>query len=54
MSSDPTATGRVRAHRFHVALLISCGIVAAAQVGKAIITIPLIRSELAIGLDIAG
>jgi len=54
MSSDPTATGRVRAHRFHVALLIGCGIVAAAQVGKAIITIPLIRNELAIGLDIAG
>src|SRR5258708_31898850 len=54
MSSDPTATGCVRAYRFHVALLIGCGIVAAAQVGKAIITIPLIRSELAVGLDVAG
>ncbi|AMN41473.1 MFS transporter [Rhodoplanes sp. Z2-YC6860] len=43
-----------RAHRAHEWLLIGSGVVAAAQVGKAIISIPLIRSDLAIGLDLAG
>ncbi len=37
-----------------VLLLISSGIVASAQIGKAIITVPMIRSELALGLDLAG
>jgi MFS transporter, DHA1 family, inner membrane transport protein len=43
-----------RVRRFHVWLLIGSGVVAAAQVGKAIISIPLIRSEMAVGLDLAG
>jgi predicted MFS family arabinose efflux permease len=37
-----------------VLLLVGGGIVAAAQVGKAIISVPLIRSELSFGLDVAG
>jgi predicted MFS family arabinose efflux permease len=37
-----------------VLLLIGSGIVASAQIGKAIITVPLIRSELSLGLDLAG
>ena len=37
-----------------VCLLIGSGIVAAAQIGKAIITVPLIRAELSLGLDVAG
>jgi predicted MFS family arabinose efflux permease len=37
-----------------VLLLIGSGIVASAQIGKAIISVPLIRSELAFGLDLAG
>jgi MFS family permease len=37
-----------------VLLLIASGIVASAQIGKAIITIPLIGSELSLGLDLAG
>ena len=35
-------------------LLIGCGIVAAAQIGKAIISLPLIRVDLQLGLDVAG
>jgi hypothetical protein len=35
-------------------LLPSSGIVASAQIGKAIIAIPLIRSELSLGFDLAG
>ena len=35
-------------------LLIGSGVVAAAQIGKAIISIPMIRSDLALGLDLAG
>jgi predicted MFS family arabinose efflux permease/uncharacterized protein YjiS (DUF1127 family) len=49
-----SATDAVRARRACVWLLIGSGIVAAAQVGKAIISIPLIRSEMALGLDFAG
>jgi predicted MFS family arabinose efflux permease len=37
-----------------VLLLVGSGIIAAAQVGKAIISVPLIRSELSFGLDVAG
>jgi predicted MFS family arabinose efflux permease len=37
-----------------VLLLIGSGVVASAQIGKAIITVPLIRSELSLGLDLAG
>lgn len=35
-------------------LLIACGVIAAAQIGKAIISIPLIRSEMALSLGGAG
>jgi len=35
-------------------LLIGSGVVASAQIGKAIISIPLIRDDLALGLDLAG
>jgi hypothetical protein len=35
-------------------LLIRSGVLASAQIGKAIISIPLIRSDLALGLDLAG
>src|SRR5262245_25560746 len=37
-----------------VLLLIASGVVASAQIGKAIISIPLIRDDLALGLDLAG
>ncbi|MBV8192697.1 MAG: MFS transporter [Alphaproteobacteria bacterium] len=37
-----------------VLLLIGSGIVASAQIGKAIISMPLIRAELALGLDLAA
>lgn len=35
-------------------LLIGSGVVASAQIGKAIISMPLIRGELSVGLDLAG
>jgi predicted MFS family arabinose efflux permease len=35
-------------------LLIGSGVVASAQIGKAIISIPLIRDDLALGFDLAG
>ena len=35
-------------------LLFGNGVVASAQIGKAIISIPLIREDLALGLDLAG
>jgi MFS transporter, DHA1 family, inner membrane transport protein len=35
-------------------LLIGCGVVAAAQIGKAIISMPVIRVDLGLGLDVAG
>jgi len=37
-----------------VLLLVGSGLVASAQIGKAIISIPLIRNDLALGLDLAG
>jgi predicted MFS family arabinose efflux permease len=43
-----------RAGNLHVWLLIGSGVVASAQIGKAIIIIPLIQSELSLGLDLAG
>jgi MFS transporter, DHA1 family, inner membrane transport protein len=39
---------------FRILLLIGSGVVAAAQIGKAIISIPLIRADMSIGLDVAG
>jgi predicted MFS family arabinose efflux permease len=38
----------------HVWLLIGSGVVAAAQIGKAVISVPLIRADLNLGLDLAG
>jgi len=46
-----SSSGRSNLQAF---LLIGCGIVAAAQIGKAIISIPLIRSEMALSLGVAG
>src|SRR5881275_2878763 len=43
-----------RARGPHVLLLIGSGVIAAAQIGKAIISVPLIRPDLALGLDLAG
>src|SRR5258707_9265931 len=37
-----------------VFLLIGSGVVASAQIGKAIISMPLIRDDFALGLDLAG
>jgi predicted MFS family arabinose efflux permease len=34
--------------------LIGCGVVGSAQIGKAIISIPMIRAEMGLGLDMAG
>src|SRR5262249_18320683 len=39
---------------FRVLLLIGSGVVAAAQIGKAVISIPLIRAGMGIGLAVAG
>ena len=39
---------------FHIFLLIGSGVVAAAQIGKAIISIPFIRADMDIGLGVAG
>jgi MFS family permease len=41
-------------YRLSVWLLIGSGVVAAAQIGKAIISLPMIRSEMGLGLDLAG
>jgi MFS family permease len=43
-----------RAGKLQVLLLMGSGVVAAAQIGKAIIAVPMIRSDLALGLDLAG
>jgi predicted MFS family arabinose efflux permease len=42
------------ARRIHVWLLIGSGVVAAAQIGKAIISIPIIRDEMGLGFGLAG
>ena len=39
---------------FRIFLLIGSGVVAAAQIGKAIISIPFIRADMDIGLGVAG
>jgi MFS transporter, DHA1 family, inner membrane transport protein len=58
-AADVTTAARstseaINVHWACIWLLIGSGVVAAAQVGKAIISIPLIRSEFAVGLDLAG
>jgi hypothetical protein len=40
--------------KLQVVLLIGSGIVASAQIGKAIISLPMIRADLSLGLDLAG
>src|SRR5262245_20746423 len=55
MARQPTPDAAKRhAWSLHALLLIGSGIVAAAQIGKAIITVPMIRLDLALGLDLAG
>jgi hypothetical protein len=54
-SVDPAISDKVaRAGKLQVLLLMSSGVIAAAQIGKAIIAVPMIRSDLALGLDLAG
>jgi DHA1 family inner membrane transport protein len=54
-SIDPsTPREAARAGRLYVLLLIGSGVVAAAQIGKAIISVPMIRSDLALGLGVVG
>jgi predicted MFS family arabinose efflux permease len=54
LTIHPSPGGAQRTWNLHAVLLIGSGIVAAAQIGKAIITVPMIRSDLALGLDLAG
>lgn len=53
-SDHPLAEETTGVCSSQVLLLIGSGIVAAAQIGKAIITVPMIRSELSLGVDVAG
>ncbi len=52
MNSEAIETTGTR--NFHVWLLIGSGVVASAQIGKAIISLPMIRTDLALGFDVAG
>jgi MFS family permease len=52
--ADRLKPSLARAGNVRVLLLIGSGVVASAQIGKAIISIPLIRDDLALGLDLAG
>ena len=54
MRADRLKPSLIRAGNVRVFLLIGSGVVASAQIGKAIISIPLIRDDLALGLDLAG
>jgi predicted MFS family arabinose efflux permease len=54
MSSESIGIEAPCARRIHIWLLIGSGVVAAAQVGKAIISIPIIRTEMALGFGLAG
>jgi MFS transporter, DHA1 family, inner membrane transport protein len=51
---EPSSDAAERPWRRHVTLLIGSGVVAAAQIGKAIIAVPMIVLDLALGLDLAG
>jgi MFS family permease len=48
------AVRTAQAHAAQLGLLIVSGVVASAQIGKAIISIPMIRSEMSLGLTVAG
>jgi DHA1 family inner membrane transport protein len=50
----PRSSVEACAGKLQVLLLMGSGVIAAAQIGKAIISVPMIRSELALGLDLAG
>jgi MFS family permease len=50
----PSVAVITRSGALQIMLLLASGVVAAAQIGKAIISLPMIRTELALGLDIAG
>jgi MFS transporter, DHA1 family, inner membrane transport protein len=54
LTRHPSPDAVKHAWSLHAMLLIGSGIVAAAQIGKAIITVPMIRGDLALGLDLAG
>jgi MFS transporter, DHA1 family, inner membrane transport protein len=54
LTRHPSPDVAKRAWTLHAMLLIGSGIVAAAQIGKAVIAVPIIRGELALGLDLAG
>jgi DHA1 family inner membrane transport protein len=54
LTRQPTSDAAKRAWHLHATLLIGSGIVAAAQIGKAVITVPMIRGDFALGLDLAG
>jgi MFS transporter, DHA1 family, inner membrane transport protein len=54
LTRQPTSGEAERAWSVHATLLIGSGIVAAAQIGKAVITVPMIRGDLALGLGLAG
>ena len=41
----------VGSRHIHIWLLIGSGVIAAGQIGKAIISLPLIRSEMAVGFE---
>jgi MFS transporter, DHA1 family, inner membrane transport protein len=53
MTSKKLGIEAVRTRKFHVWLLIGSGVLASAQIGKGIISLPMIRIDLALGLDIA-
>jgi MFS family permease len=50
----PRSESTMSAWSPRVLLLIGSGVIASAQIGKAIISVPMIRNELALGLDLAG
>ena len=51
---SPTSDAARVTWSLHALLLIGSGVVASAQIGKAIISVPLIRSDLSLGFDVAG
>jgi MFS transporter, DHA1 family, inner membrane transport protein len=54
MSADNIAVGAGSARKVQIWLLIGGGVVAAAQIGKAMISMPMIRIDMAFGLGLAG
>ena len=52
--TSSSARRREHAGKLQVVLLMGSGVVAAGQIGKAVVAVPMIRSDLALGLDLAG